>query len=180
MGPGAHMWVSHLGPFWGCREEWLARKLTWADLAAYIWLYASPSNCLTHTYMKTQVTCVPPSLYICSSTFLPVLHTLKCDINWWPKMIFVWLFVRICFTWLSVLCKPGIGVVVAIHSYFFLLFIRFNWVGWLWLIFEFGWWWLIYVTWGLGAIISARPKVSPSPPLQHAQHDQDLCSTSIT
>ena len=63
-GPGAHLWVSYLDPFWGCREGWLARKLTWADLAAYIWLYASPSNCLTHTYMKTQVTCAPASLYL--------------------------------------------------------------------------------------------------------------------
>ena len=97
------------------------------------------------------------------------------------KRIFVCLFVRICFTWLSVLCKPGNGVVVAIHVFFpvDLYFKCFNRVGWWWLIFELGWWWLIYVTWGLGAIISARPKVSPSPPLQHAQHDQDLCSTSI-
>ena len=59
------------------------------------------------------------------------------------------------------------------------VFVCFNRVGWWWLIFELGRWWLIYVTWGLGAIISARPKVSPSSPLQHAQHDQDLCSTSI-
>ena len=97
------------------------------------------------------------------------------------KRIFVCLFVRICFTWLSVLCKPGNGVVVAIHGFFpvNLYFKCFNRVGWWWLIFELGWWWLIYVTWGLGAIISARPKVSPSPPLQHAQHVQDLCSTSI-
>ena len=119
----------------------------------------------THLYENTGHMCSCQRISACLYSFLFCTHLNVTLTGSQRGFLFVCshllhIVIRVMQTW-----QWGRGC----NSWFFSCwFLCFNRVGWWWLIFELGLWWLIYVTWGLGAIISARPKVSPSPPLQHA------------
>ena len=75
----------------------------------------------THLYENTghMCSCQPKSAFLHS--FLFCTHLNVTLIGSQRGLLFVCLFVRICFT--SVLCKPGNGAVLAVHVFFLLLYL---------------------------------------------------------